>query len=127
MAIPRSYAVPFQPEAIEVLRQATRANPRDARAHYYLGNVLYDSQPAEAIRQWEGSAALVPGFAICHRNLAVACMHLPFGSDLAKAIGSLERAVAAKPAYPLHFAELDELYELAGTPHWKRLPPFEKN
>ena len=38
-----------------------RANPHDARAPYYLGNLLYDRRRhAEAIRLWERSAKLDP-------------------------------------------------------------------
>src|ERR1017187_7740441 len=53
MAMPSDYVFPFQSEAIGVLRQAIAANPHDARASYYLGNVLYDWQPEEATRMWE--------------------------------------------------------------------------
>lgn len=127
MGMPADYVFPFQPEAIEVLRQAMRSNPADARAPYYLGNLLYDWQPAEAIRLWEASAALDPSFAITHRNLAVAYMHLPGGPDTTKAMAALEKAVSAKQTYALHFAELDELYEAAGASVEKRLALFEKN
>ncbi len=125
--MPAEYVFPFQPEAIEVLRQAMQANPNDARAPYYLGNLLYDWQPEEAIRLWESSAQLDPEFAIVHRNLAVAYMHLPSGADRGKAIASLERAVAVSQPYPLHFTELDELYEEAGSPLEKRLRLLEQN
>jgi len=39
----------------------------------------------------------------------------------------MEKAVSCERKYALHFAELDELYEQAGTPIEKRLPLFEKN
>ncbi|MGA2114925.1 MAG: DUF5107 domain-containing protein [Bryobacteraceae bacterium] len=126
-SMPPEYVFPFQTEAIEVLRQAMRANPRDARAPYYLGNVLYDWQPEEATRMWEASAALDPSFAITHRNLAVAYMHQASGADLTKAIAELEKAVSLEHKYALHFTELDELYEKAGTPIEKRLPLFRQN
>lgn len=127
MSMPAEYVFPFQPQAIEVLRQAMRANPSDARAPYYLGNLLYDWQPDEAVRMWEASAKLDPQFAIVHRNLAVAYMHLPAGPDMGKAIASLEKAVAVAKPYPLHFTELDDLYEQTGAPVEKRLQLLEKN
>ncbi|HYW41885.1 MAG TPA: DUF5107 domain-containing protein [Bryobacteraceae bacterium] len=126
-SMPPDYVFPFQNEAIDVLRQAIQANPRDARAPYYLGNVLYDWQPEEATKMWEASAALDPTFAIVHRNLATAYMHQKSGSDLQKAIAELEKAVSEDRKYPLHFAELDELYEQAGTPLEKRVPAFTQN
>ena len=107
-AMPPDYVFPFQNEAIEVLRQAIAANPGDARAPYYLGNLLYDWQPEEATRLWKASAALDPSFAIVHRNLATAYMHQTSGSDLDRAIAELEKAVSLDRKYPLHFTELDD-------------------
>ena len=126
-AMPPDYVFPFQNEAIEVLRQAIAANPGDARAPYYLGNLLYDWQPEEAARLWKGSAALDPSFAVVHRNLATAYMHQPSGTDLDRSIAELEKAVSLDRKYPLHFTELDMLWEQAGIPIEKRLPLFEKN
>ncbi len=127
MAMPPDYVFPFQNEAIDVLRRAMDANPRDARAPYYLGNVLYDWQPEEATRMWEASAALDPSFAITHRNLATAYMHQASGADSNRAIAELEKAVSLEHKYALHFTELDELYEQAGTALEKRLPLFQQN
>jgi len=56
------YVFPFQSEAIAVLRGAIQANPKDARAPYYLGNLLFDWQPDEAVALWEKSVALDPTF-----------------------------------------------------------------
>jgi tetratricopeptide (TPR) repeat protein len=126
-SMPPDYVFPFQNEAIDVLRLAIQANPRDARAPYYLGNVLFDWQPEEATRMWEASAALDPSFAITHRNLATAYMHQASGADVDKAIRELENAVSLEHKYALHFTELDELYEQAGTPLEKRLSLFQQN
>lgn len=127
MALPPDYVFPFQNEAIDVLRAAIGVNPRDARAPYYLGNVLYDWQPEEATRMWEASAALDPSFAIVHRNLATAYVHQKPQGDLTRAIAEMEKAVSADRKYPRHFAELDELYEQVGVPIEKRLPTFARN
>jgi tetratricopeptide (TPR) repeat protein len=42
-------------------------------------------------------------------------------------MAEMEKAVAAERKYPLHFTELDELYEQAGVPLEKRVPLFERN
>jgi tetratricopeptide (TPR) repeat protein len=126
-SMPTDYVFPFQYEAIEVLRDAMKVNSRDARAPYYLGNLLYDWQPGEAMKMWEASAALDPSYAIVHRNLAVAAMNRESGVDLNRAVAELEKAVECDRKYALHFAELDELYEQASTPVEKRLPLFERN
>jgi tetratricopeptide (TPR) repeat protein len=127
MQMPPDYVFPFQSEAIDVLRSAIAINPRDARAPYYLGNLLYDWQPEEATRLWEASAALDPSFAITHRNLAIAYMHQASGADITRAIAELEKAVSSEHKYALHFTELDELYEEAGMPLEKRLTLFQQN
>jgi tetratricopeptide (TPR) repeat protein len=121
------YVFPFQNVAIEVLRQAIAENPGDARAPYYLGNLLYDRQPEEAARLWKTSIGIDPYFAIAHRNLATAYMHQASGADLDGAIAELEKAVSLDRKYPLHFTELDMLWEQAGAPIEKRLPVFEQN
>lgn len=126
-AMPPDYVFPFQSEAIAVLRQAVAANADDARAPYYLGNVLYDWQPEEAARMWQVSAAIDPSSAIVHRNLAIAYMHQKSGGDLNKAIVELEKAVACQRQYALHFTELDDLYEQAGAGLAKRDGMFVRN
>ncbi len=121
------YVFPFQSEAIDVLREAIQANPRDERAPYYLGNVLYDWQPEEATKLWESAVALDPSFAIVHRNLATAYMHQKPAADPSRAIAELEKAVSLEHKYAMHFTELDELYEQTGAPLDKRLALLEKN
>ena len=125
--MPPEYVFPFQSEAIDVLRHAMKSNPSDARAPYYLGNLLFDWQPEEAVKLWEASAALDPSFPIVHRNLGIAWSHRPAGNSLDKAIASLEKAVSLQPKYPIHFAELDQLYETAGVAPEKRLALLESN
>jgi tetratricopeptide (TPR) repeat protein len=110
-----------------VLQRAIKANPSDARAPYYLGNLLFDWQPDEASRLWESSTSLDPQFAISWRNLAQAYSHKPGDEARNKAIGYLEKAILTGKAYPTHFAELDRLYKSAGAPVAKRLEMLEKN
>jgi tetratricopeptide (TPR) repeat protein len=124
-AQPPDYVFPFQPEAIPVLRRAIAAAPQDARARYYLGNLLFDWQPAEAVALWEQSAALDPSYPLTWRNLAQAYAHSGAEDGRAKAIAALEKAVALSDAYPTHFAELDQLYAADGKPAEKRLALLE--
>jgi tetratricopeptide (TPR) repeat protein len=124
---PPDYVFPFQSEIVAVLRRAIEANPQDARAPYYLGNLLFDWQPDEAVALWEKSTTLDPNFSIAWRNLAQAFAHKPDDASRAKAIAYLEKAVALPDALPTQFAELDGLYEAAGTPVEKRLALLEQN
>jgi len=121
------YCFPFQWEAIHVLRRAMELNPSDARAPYYLGNLLFDWQPAEAVKLWEQSAALDSIFPIVHRNLAVAYAHQQPTRDIGRAVAQLEQAVAAGSKYARHFTELDELYAETGKPPEERLALLERN
>lgn len=120
------YVFPFQDELIKVLKRAMEANPKDARAPYYLGNLLFDLQPEEAIMLWEKSVELDPQ-AITLRNLAQAYSHQTGEEPRAKAISYMERAVALNNPDPTHFAELDNLYKSAGASVEKRLALLEKN
>jgi tetratricopeptide (TPR) repeat protein len=121
------YVFPFQCEVIAVLRRAMAANPQDARAPYYLGNLLFDWQPDEAVALWKNSAALDPNFSVAWRNLAQAFAHKPDDASRAKAIAYLEKAVALPDALPTQFAELDGLYAASGAPVEKRLSMLERN
>ncbi len=122
------YVFPFQHEAEIVIRAAMTAMPSDARAPYYLGNLLYDWQPEEATRAWETSARLDPSFAVVHRNLAVAYAHAGGPGGTAKAIDSLEKAVSLPGRkYAMHFSELDRLYEETGKAPEHRLALLEAN
>ena len=123
--MPPDFVFPFQAEAIAVLRRAIEVNPADARAPYYLGNLLFDWQPDEAIKLWEKSVALDDSMPIVHRNLASAYSRQDKGTD--KAIAELEKAISISDNYPIHFFELDQLYEWAGTAPEKRLAMLEKH
>lgn len=123
--MPRDYCFPFRLESIDVLRRAMAANPADARALYYLGNLLYDIQPREAIAAWEKSRDLDPGFGTVHRNLGLAYARIE--GDYPKAAASLTAAVEADPTDPRPFTELDEVAEVAGVSLEKRLAILEKN
>jgi tetratricopeptide (TPR) repeat protein len=123
--MPADYCFPFRAESADVLRAAIEQNPTDAKARYYLGNLLYDLQPEKAIEQWEKSRDLDGSFALVHRNLGWA--YYRTSNDVAKAIASYEKAVACKANDARLLAELDQLYELGNAPVEKRLALFEKN
>jgi len=122
-----NYLFPFQWELIPVLREAIKSDPQDAHAPYYLGNLLFDWQPEEALKLWEQSAKLDPSFAIVHRNIATALLHQKPEGDTNRAIAELEQAVACPVKYAMHFTELDELYAATGAAPEKRLALLEQN
>ncbi len=113
------YCFPFRLESIAVLRWAEGENPRDSRAPYYLGNLLFDRQPDGAIKEWEKSAGLEGAPATVDRNLAIGYSRVR--NDIPRAVVCLERAVSRNPEDPRLYSELDELYDLAGEPPERRL------
>lgn len=123
--MPTDYCFPFRLESIDVLRRAMARCPSDARAPYYLGNLLYDIQPANALVAWEQSRSLDDKFATVHRNLATAYARLEH--DYPKAVASQEKAVACDPQDARLYAELDHFYHLAGIDPKKRLALLEAN
>jgi tetratricopeptide (TPR) repeat protein len=123
--MPTDYCFPFRAESIHVLNTAIKHDPSDARAYYYLGNLLYDSQPEQAIRLWEKSRDLDGSFALVHRNLGWGYYRTK--GDIPKAIADYEKAVACDASNPRFYAELDRLYEAGNVPVDRRLALFEKN
>ncbi len=116
------YQFPFQMEMIPILEAAIAADPKDARAPYYLGNLLYDWQPERAIALWEKSASLNADFPTVYRNLAMVATNprTQGEGDTAKALDYLEKA-AKYGGSAMVFAELDKLYEQKGLAPEKRL------
>ncbi len=123
-AMPYDGQFPFQIEAMDALRAAMKANPQDPRAPYYLGLLLYDRQPDEAVRLWTKTTELDPTMAIAYRNLAVAYAQQNDGAP--EAIAALEKAVSLNSGDALHLFELDRLYEFTQTPVERRLALFDK-
>ncbi|UCC97996.1 MAG: DUF5107 domain-containing protein [Phycisphaerales bacterium] len=123
--MPADYCFPFRAESIEVLNAAIRHNPNDAMAHYYLGNLLFDWQPEEAVKLWERSRQINDSFATVHRNLGWAYYRAE--KDIPKAIASYEKAVACDTQDPRLYAELDNLYETGNISLEKRLALLKAN
>jgi len=123
--MPPDYVFPYRLEEVTILKAAMKHNPQDAMAPYYLGNLLYEFQPAEAIKFWEISRSLGGNLATLHRNLG-------YGYDLIeknipKALASYEKAIAADPKDTRIIYEFDALHEKAQTDPAKRLAFLEKN
>jgi len=124
-SMPTDLVFPFRLEAYGALNSALRMNPDDARARYYLGDLMFEAQPEKAIEYWEQSRTLDDSFSIVHRNLALAYARVH--NDLEKAMTSLETAVSCNREDPRLYLELDRLYETGKVPPEKRLQLMEKN
>jgi tetratricopeptide (TPR) repeat protein len=123
--MPSDYCFPFRLESIEVLNSAIEHSSSDAKAYYYLGNLLYDLQPDRAVSLWEKSRAIDGSFAVVHRNLGWAYYRTK--ADLSQAVASYEKAVACNSKDPRLYVELDYLYEVGNISPQKRLALLEGN
>ncbi|MEK3795274.1 DUF5107 domain-containing protein [Paenibacillus sp. FSL R7-0204] len=109
---------------LEWLLSAIRANPLDDKAYYYLGNLYYDKKrPEEAAASWERSRDLRGGFAIVHRNLALAYYNKQNKPEAA--LASLEQAFACAPQDARILYELDQLRKKLAWSAGERLDHLE--
>ena len=120
------YCFPARLEEMLVLEQAIRVNPDDAKAHYYLGNLLYDKdRREEAIQHWERSSQIDASFAIPWRNLGIAWYNVRGNAE--RALDCYEKAFRADPTDARLLYELDQLCKRTGVPPAKRLSRLEIN
>ncbi|MGA2555915.1 MAG: DUF5107 domain-containing protein [Verrucomicrobiota bacterium] len=125
-ALPPDYCFPSRLEDIAVLQAAMRANPKCARAPFYLGNLFYDRRRhAEAIRLWERSAKLNPRFSVVWRNLGLGYFNV--SQQPARARAAFGRAFRANPRDARLLHERDQLWKRLGEKPARRLRELEKN
>lgn len=120
------YCFPSRLEDIAVLESAMKADVRDGRAPYYLGNLFYDRRRhEEAVQLWEKAVRNEPGHAVAWRNLAIgyynACQRP------AKARAAYAKAFQANPDDARLLYERDQLWKRLGETTAKRLRELEKH
>ena len=117
---------PNRIEEVNILQDAIKVNPEDAKAPYYLGNFWYAfRQYPEAIECWEKSANLDDTFPTVLRNLSLAYYNKL--NDKQKAQQFLEKAFALDVTDSRILMELDQLYKKIRRPHKERLAFLEKH
>ena len=120
------YCFPSRIEEMNVLQLALDANPADAKAHYYLGNLLHDKKRhEEAIHEWEASVDLDASFSIPWRNLGIAYFNVR--KDAQRALAAYEKAFALDPQDARLLYELDQLRKRMGVPATRRLAILEQH
>ncbi|WP_339819449.1 DUF5107 domain-containing protein [Paenibacillus sp. FSL R7-0216] len=125
-AAPADYCFPNSLTDLLVLQSAIVADPSDAKAHYYLGNWMYDKKrPDDAIAHWEASRKEDAGFPTVHRNLALAYFNKRNDAEAARE--ALEMAFALNADDARVFYELDQLYKKLGRPAAERLATLERH
>jgi len=125
-ALSPDYCFPARLEEIAILEAAMRAHPQDARAPYYLGNLLYDRRRhAEAIVLWETSARLQGDFSVVWRNLGIGYYNVRHNARRARS--AYEKAFRANPTDARLLFERDQLWKRMGEPPSRRLLELERH
>jgi tetratricopeptide (TPR) repeat protein len=58
--LPSELVFPYTLELADILEWSSKSNPKDGRAPYYLGILLFDVQPERAIAAWERPGSSTP-------------------------------------------------------------------
>lgn len=123
-AAPSDYCFPNRLEDVAVLKEAIDADPQDAKARYYLGNLFYDRRRhREAIALWQQSAAIDPTFSIVWRNLGIGFFNILRDPD--QAIDAYDKAHRCAPNDARVLYERDQLWKRVGRPLDERLAELE--
>lgn len=106
------YCAPFRLETIPVLQDVSTLYPESWKPHYYLGNLLYNLQPDNAIIEWKKCTALNSNCDLAWRNLGWAYwLHT---KDLEAAVDCYHKAIELNPT-PLYLEECDQAMADLGT------------
>ena len=120
-----AYVFPSRLEELLLLEAAIERNPLDARAPYYLGNLLYDrKRHEEAIQLWERAAELDPKFPTAWRNLGFGYYNIRH--DQKRALDAFAQARAAAPHDARIAYEQDQLLKRTGKSPERRLAALEQ-
>jgi tetratricopeptide (TPR) repeat protein len=119
------YVFPSRLEEMLLLQDAILANPRDARAPYYLGNLLYDRRRhIPAILLWERVTELDPAFPTAWRNLGFGYFNVLH--DRERALDAFRRARELAPEDARILYEYDQLLKRTGEPLDRRLTMLQQ-
>jgi tetratricopeptide (TPR) repeat protein len=119
-----TYVFPSRLEEMLLLERIIARSPHDARAPYYLGNLLYDRRRyEEAIVLWERATALDPSFPTAWRNLGFGYFNARH--DAARALDAFAHAHRLAPADARILYEQDQLLKRTGEPLARRLAALE--
>ncbi|MBI4873096.1 MAG: hypothetical protein HY822_00535, partial [Acidobacteria bacterium] len=123
---PADYVNPHRLEELDALQAALRANPRDARAHLFLGNLLYSKQRREeGYDHWRQAASLDPQLTLALRNVAWAERYLK--KDLRASYDTYRKALDLNPADPRALLETDQVAESLKVPRAERFALFNRH
>jgi tetratricopeptide (TPR) repeat protein len=111
---------PFRIEEINIFREALKINPKDGKAHYYLG-LIYGAvaEVDNAVKHWKVSVKLDPNNVRAWRNLGLS--YYKTDRDLTQAKKYYEKAFSLIPSDSRILKELDEVKEALEESYIDRL------
>ncbi|MGP4039059.1 DUF5107 domain-containing protein [Gracilibacillus sp. D59] len=123
---PSDYCFPNHLYDYLVLNNALETVAEQDKAHYYLGNLLYDKKRyEEAAIHWQQSIAIEDTFPTAFRNLAFYYYNKLGNQEKAQEV--LEKAFSLDKKDARVFYELDQLYKKLGHSPEKRINIMEKH
>jgi tetratricopeptide (TPR) repeat protein len=125
VSLPVEYCFPFRLETVKVYKTALQYLPEAANTYYFMGSLLFDKQPDQAMEYWQQAVKYKPDFAMAYRNIGWGYRY--HVKDLAKAISNYEKAVNLDNTQAIWFTELDQITESAGVDVRKRCEILVKN
>lgn len=112
LALPVGYCNPFRLETVAVLEKAAEVCPESWKAHYYMGNLMYEKQPLRAVEEWKKVTEMEPSFAMAWRNLG--WYNWLLKKDYAAAKTCYLKAIELDPDSALFLEECDQVLEALG-------------
>ncbi|HEX3730289.1 MAG TPA: DUF5107 domain-containing protein [Opitutaceae bacterium] len=123
---PPDHCFPARLEEIAILSHANAVRPRDPRAPFYLGNLLYDRRRhEEAIVLWERAIRLEPANSVAWRNLGIGYVNIRHQPAAARR--AYERAFRAAPRDARLLFERDQLWKRLGISPARRLRELRRH
>jgi tetratricopeptide (TPR) repeat protein len=121
---PTTYTNPHRLEAKAALEAAIRQDPSDAKAHLFLGNLLYASgQREDGFANWKKAVELNEDLTLAWRNVGYGLRYLQ--EDLTSSYEAYKRAAKLDPQDARVLLELDEVAEANGVSSAERLARLE--
>ena len=106
-----------------ILEYAISLLPEAPKAHYYLGELLYDKKQYEAaIGHWQAAVREMPDLAPAHRNLSIAYYN---HGDKSLAAGEIAAACRLEPGNSRFMLEQEQLLKRLERPVKERLALLE--
>lgn len=112
LAMPTGISNPFRLETIDVLKKAIELFPDNYKPHYYLGNLLYEKQPENAVAQWKIVNEMEPDFAMAWRNIG--WYNWLLSKNYPEAKKYYLKAIELDPSSALFLEEADQALEALG-------------